>query len=191
MRFMRKENPKRGGQFWPRKLVCERMGIQVQFDPDEHSTARPIERIHFRFRDHGPFCVGRFDGRRLFELKTAILEDCTHPVHASFVHAAQTFEPANPAVGFPSLEGVLLRARFRCERASDDRWLWAHDHFGDHALHETGGLLGGRFGDAEDAFDDGRLGGNPAETTSWCDRFGESIQPDHSSISVKIEVRRY
>ena len=55
-------------------------------------------------------------------------------------------------------------------------------------MHEPGGLLGGCFGDAEDALDDGGLGGYPAETTARCYSLGEGVEADNASIVVEVQV---
>ncbi len=156
----------------------ERVGGQVETDPDEHSGQRPDEAVHGDFVDDdapvGGDSIRGASARR--DEVGAFFQDAAHGLHAALVGAAETFEPADPAGDVPGVAIVgVLRLR-------------ADDELGDEGLDEAGWLLGGRLGDAEDAFDQGGLGGDPAETAARGDGFGKGVEADDAALGVDGEV---
>ena len=136
------------------------MRVEAHAHPDKHAATRPVEIVHLCFGDHGPVALRGFQWCPLLELEAPVLEDVAHARHAALIRATQPFDPAHPAVDFPSSESLLLclvlpRELHFCRLIADKK-------LGDHGLHESGRLGRRCFRDAEDALNDCWLGSDPA-----------------------------
>lgn len=147
------------------RVFEERMGFEVDADPDEHTAHGKLERIQSRCVDEAPLGIRTAPGARSFGFHKlrALVEDPTHILHPSFVTPSQPFEPADPAVRLPAL--VLLAATPSFVGLGTD------DQLCDHRLHEAGGLLGTAFRNAEKALAEGGLRGYPPQATAGGDGF--------------------
>lgn len=74
------------------------------------------------------------------------VEDAAELDHAALVDAAETFEPADPAVHAPAGEVVGGVGGAGASEGGEGGGLGADDELGDEALDEARGLLGGCFG---------------------------------------------
>ena len=173
--------------------AVERVCLEVDLEPEEHAADRPVEGVHLRLLYYGPFvvCGGGGGGVQTvaapgFDLVFARVEDFAHFSHATFVIPAEPFNPADPAVGFPA------RARGKPAFAAlfvgrEAIVVGTEEELGDHALHESGRLLGGCFSDAKDTFHKLRLGGDPAKSAARRDGFGESVKADDAAFGVDVD----
>lgn len=120
----------------------------------------------------------------LDELLTGV-KDIAHGVHAAFVVATQTFQPAYPTTDVPSLTIP------QTSRASIVLALRPNDQLADHGLHETGRLLSRAFGYTQEALNECGLCCDPAQATSWGNGLAECIEADYTALVVDRQVRRH
>ena len=189
-----------GGQVDPQGLgeplvvdaAEERVRVKVDVHPQEHAGHGVDKVVHLRLGDELEFVrvgVGG-EGAGLGGSPPgggandvfAVFEDGRHPLHSSFVVATEALQPSDPSVHVPS--GAIFAAASTAVGCA----LWTHDQLGHHGLHESGGLLGGRFGDLEDLLDEKGLGCDPAKTTARCNGFGKGVKANDASVSVDVKV---
>ena len=128
--FFREVDPERVAQVVGPGFLVERMGGEVEFEPEEHAAERPDEIVHQRLFHHAPLRRHAVAAAR-FDQVTAFFEDGAHGLHPALVVASETFEPAHPTGNLPPAT-VLGAATATVARA-----VRSHDELCDHGLHEA------------------------------------------------------